>query len=146
MIGKQMTKLVIVCGEHEKKYGNYLRQLICSNDDKEGETVGVEDGTVDVAVWSEEEYKSNSPTISSSLYLLFIGENKASKSEVVSMPIIFNRFGMKYGWRGKRGMLIVDKVLTHAELIKECNIFTQQFESIVHIYDEKTLIDEIDAN
>ncbi len=145
MIGKPMTKLVIVCGEHEKKYGNYLRQLICTNDDKEGETIGVEDGTVDVAVWSEEEYKSNSPTISSSVYLLFIGENKASKSEVVSMPIVFNRFGMKYGWRGKRGMLIVDKVLTNAELINEFNIFTQQFESIGQIDDENTLNAERDA-
>ena len=139
MIGKPLTKLIIVCGEKEKKYGNYLRQLICTNDDIDGEVVGAEDGTVDVTVWSEEEYKSNSPTISSSVYLLFIGENKISKSEIVSMPIVFDRFGMKYGWRGKRGMLIVDKTLTNPELINEFGLYTQKFESIGQIDDENTL-------
>lgn len=144
MIGKQMSKLIIVCGDKDKKYGNYLRQLICTNDDKEGEVVGVEDGTVDVAVWSEEEYKSNSATISSSVYLLFIGESKASKSEIMSMPIVFSRFGMKYGWRGKRGMLIVDKVLTNKDLISEFELYTQSFESIGQSNDANTLNSERD--
>lgn len=145
MIGRTMHKLIIVCGDKDRKYGNYLRQLICTNDDKDGEVIGVEDGTVDVTVWSENEYKSNAPTISSSVYLLFIGENKVSKSEITSMPIVFNRFGMKYGWRGKRGMLIVDKVLTNPDLINEFEIYTQEFESIGQLNDDNTLNAERDA-
>lgn len=127
MIGKPTTKLIIVCDETTIKYGNYLRQLISTNDDGE-ETVGIEDGTVDAVVWDVKQYMDNAPTISTSSYLLFIGETKASKSEIKTMPIKFNRFGMKYGWRGKRGVVIVDKVLNDADLINEFELYNKQFE------------------
>lgn len=127
MIGKPTTKLIIVCDEPTIKYGNYLRQLISTNDDGE-ETVGVEDGSVDAVVWDVKQYADNAPTLSASSYLLFIGENKASKSEIKTMPIKFNRFGMKYGWRGKRGVIIVDKVLNDADLINEFELYNKQFE------------------
>ena len=127
MIGKQMKKLIIVCDESTIKYGNLLRQLISTNDDGE-ETVGVEDGTVDAVVWDIKQYADNAPTISTSSYLLFIGENKASKPEIRTMPIKFNRFGMKYGWRGKRGVVIVDKVLKDPDLINEFELYNTQFE------------------
>ncbi len=128
MIGKQISKLIIVCDESTLKYGNYLRQLVSTNDDGE-ETVGVEDGTVDAVVWDVKQYMDNSPTLSTTnSYLLFIGETKASKSEIRTMPVKFNRFGMKYGWRGKRGVLIVDKVLRDSDLINEFNLYNSKFE------------------
>ena len=127
MIGKPTKKLIIVCDEATMKYGNYLRQLISTNDDGE-ETVGVEDGTVDAVVWDVKQYMDNAPTITTSSYLLFIGESKASKSEIKTMPIKFNRFGMKYGWRGKRGVIIVDKVLKDSDLINEFELYNKQFE------------------
>lgn len=126
MIGQQLTKLIIVCDDSTVKFGNYLRQLISTKDDGD-DIVGVEDGTVDAAVWTIKEYASNAATISSSSYLLFIGDNKASRSEILTMPIKFDRFGMKYGWRGKRGMLIVDKVLKDPYLLKEYELYNSQF-------------------
>ena len=76
MIGKQMKKLIIVCDETTIKYGNYLRQLITTNDDGEEAVVGVEDGTVDAVVWDIKQYADNAPTLSASSYLLFIGEKR----------------------------------------------------------------------
>ena len=59
MIGKATQKLIIVCDEKTESYANYLRQLISTNDDKDGQVVGVEDGTVNVAVWLEKDYLAN---------------------------------------------------------------------------------------
>lgn len=50
MMGKATKKLIIVCDEKTEPYANYLRQLISTNDDKDGEVVGIEDGTVEAAV------------------------------------------------------------------------------------------------
>ena len=127
MIGNQMKKLIIVCDETTIKFGNYLRQLISTNDDGE-EVVGVEDGSVDAVVWDVKQYTANAPTLSTTSYMLFIGANKASNAEITTMPIKFNRFGMKYGWRGKRGFMVVDKVLKDRDLISEFELYNSQFE------------------
>ena len=49
-MGKATKKLIIVCDEKTEQYANYLRQLISTNDDKDGEVVGIADGTVEAAV------------------------------------------------------------------------------------------------
>lgn len=141
MIGKNTIKLIIVCDEKTKDYANYLRQLISVNDDKDGEIVGTEDGTVEAAVWMEKEYIANSATISSKEHVLFVGENKTSKSEISSMDVKFNKFGMKYGWLGKRGMMIVDdsikKAETYDEFIEFCLGYQKEFDKVV--FKKKTL-------
>lgn len=101
MIGKATKKLIIVCDEKTEPYANYLRQLISTNDDKDGEVVGIEDGTVEAAVWLEKEYLANKAQISSNEHILFIGDNKTSKSESSSMIVKYDKYGMKYGWLGK---------------------------------------------
>ena len=140
MLGKQVTKLIIVCDDKTKNYANYLRQLISVNDDKDGEVVGIEDGTVDAAVWTEEEYGNNAPTISSNEHILFIGENKTSKSEIGSMSIRFKKYGMSYGWLGKRAMMTVDDTLLspteYKEFIDFCASYKQYFDR--NAYEENT--------
>ena len=108
MFGTAKTKLMIVCDEKTEQYANYLRQLISANDDKDGEIIGTEDGTVNVSVWLENEYSDNKHTVSSNEHILFVGDNKTSRSEASSMNIVFNEHGLKYGWLGKRGILTVD--------------------------------------
>ncbi len=115
MFGSTKTKLIIVCDEKTRDYANFLRQLISANDDTEGSVVGVADGSVEAAVWLDKDYLHNSATISSNEHVLFIGDNKVSKSEVSSMIPRFNQFGMKFGWLGKRGMMQVDDKLLNEE-------------------------------
>ena len=149
MLGKQITKLIIVCDDKTKEYANYLRQLISVYDDKDGEIVGVADGTVDAAVWAEEEYKHNSATISSNEHVLFVGENKTSKSEIRSMSIRFKKFGMSYGWLGKRAMMSVDDALLspteYKEFIDFCASYKQYFDRNAYEEKEQKTIGEIDA-
>lgn len=104
-----MKQLIIVCDENTKEFGSYLLQLVSANDDKEGEVVGIEDGTVSAVIWTDKQYLDNAPQVASGQHVLFIGKNKASRDEMVGMDIRFDKFGMKYGWRGKRGLLLVDE-------------------------------------
>lgn len=135
MLGKSITKLIIVCDDKTEEYANNLRQLVSMNDDKDGEIVGTEDGTVEVAVWLEKDYIANSATISSKEHVLFIGENKTSKKEISSMNVKFDKFGMKYGWLGKRGMMIVaDNIKrpeTYDKFIEFCLGYQKEFEKVV---------------
>lgn len=48
-----MKKLIIVCEERLRKYGDFLSQLVSLEDDKDDEVIGVKDGTVVAQVWSE---------------------------------------------------------------------------------------------
>ena len=71
-----MKKLIIVCEEKCRQYGDYLAQLISLEDDTEDETVGTKDGEVAAQVWLEKDYKANAAQLSSNQYILFIGQDK----------------------------------------------------------------------
>ena len=100
--------MIIVCDEKHRKYGDYLSQLISLEDDTEDCVVGIKDGEVATRVWSEKEYKSNASQISSSQYILFIGESKLIKEKGLHMKPVFSKYGMLYGWLGKQAILTVE--------------------------------------
>lgn len=106
-----MKKLIIVCEEKLRQYGDFLAQLVSLNDDKDGETVGVKDGAVAAQVWCEKDYLANSTQISSEQYMLFIGNSKLIKEKCSHMVQKFSEYGMKYGWLGKQGVLFVDEIV-----------------------------------
>lgn len=110
-----MKKLIIVCEEKYRVYGDYLAQLISLEDDTEDSTVGVKDGEVAAQVWLEKEYKANSAQLSSDQYILFIGHNKLIKEKSSHMKVVFSQYGMAYGWLGKQAVLCVDKVVSAKE-------------------------------
>lgn len=136
MLGKPVSKIIIVCDEKTKEYANYLRQLISVNDDKEEKIVGSADGSAEAAVWLEKEYLANSATISSNEHILFIGKNNTSKSETSSMVVRFDKYGMKYGWLGKRAMMQVDDAMLdeakYCEFIEFCSAYEQKFEKLAY--------------
>ena len=113
MLGINKKKLIIVCDKNTEMHANYLYQLISSS--VEREIIGIEDWKIDAVVWEEKHYISNKPTINIDNYVLFIGENNSSKKEIKTMGVKYNKFGMKFGWRGKHGMLIVNDSEDKAE-------------------------------
>ena len=149
MIGNNMTRLIIVCDDKTKEYANYLRQLISVNDDKDDEIIGTKDSSINVAVWSEDDYRGNQPTLSSNEHVLFVGDNKTSKSEIKNMKIKLNKYGMKYGWLGKRAMMLVDDTHFNKEeyegFIKYCAEYKQYFEKLAY-NDSKKEESESDVN
>lgn len=112
MFEKQVKKLIIVTDEKNKPYANYLMALISAKDDKEGEVVGIADGSVEAVVWSEKNFADNEPTLSSSAHVLFLGDTKLSKKQRGGLSIKFDDFGLKYGWLGKRAVMYVDRVIS----------------------------------
>lgn len=116
-----MKKLIIVCEDKCKTYGDYLAQLISLNDDTDEATVGIKDGEVVAQVWTEKDYNGNAAQISSNQYILFIGNSKLIKSKSSHMSINFSKFGMEYGWLGKQAVLRVKEVVP----LKQYDDFTQ---------------------
>lgn len=107
-----MKKLIIVCEEKCRSYGDYLAQLISMDDDTAEATVGTKDGEVVAQVWTEKDYNGNAAQMSSNQYVLFVGNSKLIKEKSSHMNIEFNEYGMKYGWLGKQAVLCVEKVVS----------------------------------
>lgn len=107
-----MKKLIIVCEEKCRIYGDYLAQLVSLDDDTGEAIIGTKDGDVAAQVWLEKDYQANSAQMSSSQYLLFIGNSKLLKEKRSHMTLKYSRFGLKYGWLGKQAALCVDDVLS----------------------------------
>lgn len=108
-------KLIIVCDEKMRKYGDFLAQLISLEDDKEDEVVGVKDGFVAAQVWLEKDYEVNSHLLSSDQYILFLGNSKLAKDKRLHMKTKYSEFGMEYGWLGRQAGLCVSASLNSEE-------------------------------
>lgn len=110
-----MKKLIIVCEEKLRQYGDFLAQLISLKDDKVDSIVGIKDGVVAAQVWTEKEYSANAAQISSEQHILFIGNSKLIKDKRTHMQKRFSQYGMQYGWLGKQAILFVDRVVSLGE-------------------------------
>lgn len=144
-----MKKLIIVCDEKHRKYGDYLSQLISLEDDTEDCVVGIKDGEVATQVWSEKEYQSNAPQISSSQYILFIGESKLIKEKGLHMKRVFSKYGMRYGWLGKQAILMVEASIS----VEEYDDFLDfalanqaDIERLVEKKENKSFVDKVKEN
>lgn len=137
-----MKKLIIVCEEKCRQYGDYLAQLISLEDDKEDVTVGTKDGEVATQVWLEKDYKANAAQLSSNQYILFIGQDKLIKEKSSHMNMGFAEFGMKYGWLGKQAVLSVEKVIEadkYENFISYAQNYQQNVEQLIKSKDKKAL-------
>jgi len=107
-----VKKLIIVCEEKLRQYGDFLAQLISLADDTGERIIGAKDGAVAAQVWTEKEYANNAVQISSEQYILFIGNSKLIKDKRLHMQRQFSEYGMQYGWLGKQGVLFIDRVVS----------------------------------
>ena len=122
-----MKKLIIVCEEKNKVYGDFLVQLISSDDDKKDNVVGVKDGEVSATVWTEKQYTDNSLQLSSMQHILFIGNTKLTKTKRTNMIEKFNKYGMKYCWLGKQAVLFVDHILSFSEYTNFYKLLSNEY-------------------
>lgn len=137
-----MKKLIIVCEEKSRQFGDYLAQLISLEDDTEESAVGTKDGEVAAQVWLEKDYKANSAQLSSNQYILFIGNNKLVKEKGAHMNVGFSEYGMKYGWLGKQAILSVENVVDadkYEDFISYAQNYQQNVERLIRSKDKKDL-------
>ena len=141
--------MIIVCDEKHRKYGDYLSQLISLEDDTEDCVVGIKDGEVATQVWSEKEYQSNAPQISSSQYILFIDESKLIKEKGLHMKPVFSKYGMRYGWLGKQAVLTVEASISVKEYDEFLNFALDNqadIERLVEKKENKSFVDKVKEN
>lgn len=122
-----MKKLIIVCEERLRRYGDFLAQLISGTDDKEGRVVGIKDGAAAAQVWTEKEYTANAAQISSEQYLLFVGNSKLIKEKRHHMLQKYSEHGMNYGWLGKQAVLFVDRILSFSEYTNFYKLLSNEY-------------------
>lgn len=137
-----MKTLIIICEEKCRQYGDYLAQLISLEDDTEENTVGTKDGEVAAQVWLEKDYKANSAQLSSSQYILSIGQDKLIKEKSSHMNMEFSEYGMKYGWLGKQAVLSVEKVVEadkYESFIAYAQNYQQNVEQLIKSKDKQSL-------
>ncbi len=125
----QKKKLIIVYSEGLDKYANYLMQLISSRDDGDS-IVGVPDGSVEAAIWGEKEYESSVHSLSSSTFIIFVGDGPIAMRARANMTWRIDELGMHFGWLGTQACMYVDDALNrenYGEFVKRCEEYGQTF-------------------
>ena len=64
MLDSMKEKLVVVFDDKDEVAFNYLKKLVETEDDKEGNIIGTEDNTVAVLAWDKKKFKDNKNSIS----------------------------------------------------------------------------------
>lgn len=123
------TELMIVCDEKLMEYANYLMALIGQNDDVDGEVIGTKDGAVTAAIYTPKHYKDTLPKITSNTHILFIGDFKEAKEQCENMNMMFDKYGMHYGWLGKRAVMYVDDKMLKKEEYDKFIDFSVNYQS-----------------
>lgn len=100
--------VAIVSTVMNKDAANLLYQLIGSSDDKDGEVIGVKDGTVKALLWTVKEYESNLVKISSKQYVIFVGDGITIDKYTHNIVPSYFEYGMRYGWIGRQAALNID--------------------------------------
>ena len=140
-----MKKIIIVCEDKYRAYGDYLAQLISLDDDTEDDTVGIKDGEVAAQVWLEKDYNSNSAQISSNQYILFIGNDKLIKEKSSHMEVKFSQYGMVFAWLGKQAALTIDEIVSYEkynDFLNYAKNYQKNLEQLIEEKKEKIIVDE----
>lgn len=124
----QKTELMIVCDEKLREYANYLTALVGERDDVEGSIVGTKDGTVSAAIYSPKQYLDTLPKITSNTHILFIGTFKEAKEQIKNVDLKFNKYGMHYGWLGKRAVMYIDDNILKKGEYEEFLLFGKSYQ------------------
>ena len=128
------TQLMIVCEDKLREYANYLIALVGQKDDTENQIVGVKDGTVTAAIYSPKQYNDTLPKITSNTHILFLGNFKEAKEHWKNVDFKFDKYGMKYGWLGKRAVMYVDEIMVkkkdYEKFISFAETYKRKFEKV----------------
>ena len=147
-LGADITKLIIVT--KNISIGKELENLIVTNDDEnENEIIGTRDNTVQPIIMNSQAWDKVFAKIPKEYKILILCEaNHISK--LTTNHIIFNKFGVRYGWKNNIAQIEVDYTklnnkkdyekfyneliqLEVSEKFKKKSIFNFNFKSIVEI-------------
>lgn len=156
-------KLIIVGDKDTDVYCEYLSMLISVIDDisdkagDESKIVGIADGSVDTAIWTDEIYRDNRAHTSSRQKLLFIGNKGCAKNIIPNINFenvshISKQsnneqlkdleedisLGIYYGWFGNKACIYVDDTLVNNQE-QYHEKFRKKYTNLVENYKQKCL-------
>lgn len=124
----QKKQLIIVCDEKLIEYANYLMALVGQNDDTGEKTIGTKDGFVTAAIYNPKQYRETMAKITSNTHILFIGDSKEAMGQRKNVESKFDKYGMHFGWLGKRAVMYVDNKLLKRKQYNEFIKFAQNYQ------------------
>ena len=108
MFGATMSKTLIVVYKDEL-YANQIKKLIETKDDcEDGQAVGTKDDSVKVVAWNEKTWLANKKAGNIDSKLLFIGDVKGVDKLIPVVDVVFDKYGVKYGWAGKQAVIFIE--------------------------------------
>lgn len=106
MLNSMKEKLVVVFEDKDEIAFNYLKKLVETEDDEDGNIVGTEDNTVAVLAWDKKKFKDNKNMLNK---VMFLGDVKEASSITPIMDVIYNELGITYGISGKNAVIQVNE-------------------------------------
>lgn len=107
----QKKDLIIVRDEKVKEYADYLMALVSQNNDTKEKIIGTKDGFVTASTFTPKQYKDSMAKITTNTHILFMGDFKEAMEQRRIVDLKFNKYGMHFGWLGKRAVMYVDNKL-----------------------------------
>ncbi len=94
----EKKSLIIIYDKDTKEYANLLEQLI---------SAGKKEDAIQVTCASIKEGTDNKFGMTQNTYILYIGNSEGIKENTSHIGSRFEKYGMHYGWIGRRGVLYV---------------------------------------
>lgn len=103
-----MTKTLIVVYKDEMLM-NQLKKMVETNDDIDGNhIVGTTDGSINIVSWSEKVWLGNKKAGNIKDKVLFLGDIKGTDKLIPVVDVVFDEYGVKFGWAGNQAILFTD--------------------------------------
>ena len=99
---------------------NQLKKLVETKDDCDSETtVGTKDGSVQIVAWTEKVWLEQKKAGNINNKVLFLGGIKGTDKLIPVVDIVFDKYGVKYGWAGNQAIIWIEpKALDDEESYK----------------------------
>lgn len=137
MFGQPKKQVIIVYGENQKKYANFLSQLIiAANKDEDGEnTEGEEKTILSAAVWNEKHFTDQEKILNGMDKIIFVGETKSARDNMLNTELSSNKnkCGISYGWFGNRAFIMVEDRLLEKEEVEVLNSLCKELGETLEI-------------
>jgi len=131
----EKKKVIVVYKEKDEIALNYLRKLIETDDDKDGEIIGTEDDSVSVIAWTEKVYRDNKTQGNISNKIIFLDDVEGANSIKPIMDTKYSSNGVCYGFAGNQAVISIDEGILKSD--DEFMKFQKEFEELMNKINEK---------
>ena len=107
------TKKTLIVVYKNELLMNQLKKLVETHDDTAEGTVGTRDDSINIVAWAEKVWLENKTAGNIQGKILFLGDIKGTDKLIPVIDVVFDQYGVKYGWAGNQAVLFADvKALT----------------------------------